>query len=697
MKFFLIWMAFFSIILTLFIGVNYVYIKDDISKKFIIEQDFLYTEILDISQKAIADNTFDTLTQLIQILQKNTSLRDVNLRMKRYIVDENLLRKKISFLNPMLVTASITDVTIDSEFGDLEEFEKHRYVLKLTKEAQNREYIPLKFQVIQDEFIQDFLIPFYLQKSLITNNKTDNLIYKEFQTDDFTLSISIEPKILYADVSNKTLQQGAMLFLLSIVLTIMTYLLYRRLIRQNLTSSIVQLNDYLKQIFEGKMIKDFSLQISFKELLELHFNILELTKRYVNASNELAISKDIIFQKERSDELTGLPNKKSFENDLKYMFISNKNGYIIYFKIEKIGLFTKNYGPEIVDALIDDFAKTILHYFTTYKKITGNIYRFFGGEFAIIVYASEISLIESSLKEIIELTNGLTDKYYFFDRAVYYGATPFDHYGTIESIVQSAQDAYEIALKAKTPPYYIIDAQQQLLLNAKLEDTVKDIIKRNDFVLQYLYDTFSFDTTPRLLFQEVSPLLIDSFTYETIPSGKFISIAEKLGVVIDFDKALIEKVLEQIELGELTHKIGVVLSITSLSNYSFLTWLESLIITNTSMKYIVFSSPAYSVASNSEVFINFNTLLKKYGIEMMIKKYDPIDLSLDSLEKIIPTYLRIERSLCQDFKKDSTKQHAIKQILLFTERYNIKVFGDSVKNEQDYTAFEMLGLYGTSQ
>ena len=158
MKFFLIWMAFFSIILTLFIGVNYVYIKDDISKKFIIEQDFLYTEILDISQKAIADNTFDTLTQLIQILQKNTSLRDVNLRMKRYIVDENLLRKKISFLNPMLVTASITDVTIDSEFGDLEEFEKHRYVLKLTKEAQNREYIPLKFQVIQDEFIQDFLI-----------------------------------------------------------------------------------------------------------------------------------------------------------------------------------------------------------------------------------------------------------------------------------------------------------------------------------------------------------------------------------------------------------------------------------------------------------------------------------------------------------------------------------------------------------
>lgn len=697
MRFFLIWMAFFSIVWTLFSGGYYLYIKEDISQKSTIEQDFLYREVVAISQKAVAENAFDSFAQLIQILQQNTSLRDVNLSMKRYIFDENFLRKKISFSNPMLVKASITDVTIDSEFGDLEELGENRYILKLNEEAQKREYIYLKFQVVHNEFIQDFLIPFYLQKSLARHTKTDNLIHKEFQTDDFILSIYTDTTIQYADVLNKTLQQGAMLFLFSIIMTLMTYFLYRRLIRQNLTSSITQLNDYLKQILEGKMIKDSSLQISFKELSELYLNTLELTKRYVNASNELAISKDIIFQKERSDELTGLPNKKSFENDLKYMFISNKNGYIIYFKIEKIGLFTKNYGPEIVDALIDDFAKTILHYFTTYKKITGNIYRFFGGEFAIIVYASEISLIESSLKEIIELTNTLTDKYYFFDRAVYYGATPFDHYGTIESIVQSAQDAYEIALKAKTPSYYIIDAQQQLLLNAKLEDTVKDIIKRNDFVLQYLYDTFSFDTTPRLLFQEVSPLLIDSFTYETIPSGKFISIAEKLGVVIDFDKALIEKVLEQIELGELTHKIGVVLSITSLSNYSFMTWLESLIITNPAMKYIVFSSPAYSVASNNEVFVNFNSLLKKYGIEMMIKKYDPVDLSLDSLEKIMPTYLRIERSLCQDFKKDSTKQHAIKQILLFTERYNIKVFGDSVKNEQDYAAFEMLGLYGTSQ
>ena len=191
----------------------------------------------------------------------------------------------------------------------------------------------------------------------------------------------------------------------------------------------------------------------------------------------------------------------------------------------------------------------------------------------MVVYTIDEKIIEATLNAIITLTNNLSDKYYFFDRAIYYGATPFDHYGTVESILQSAQDAYENALKEKVP-YCIINGQQQLLLNSKLEETVRDIIQRNDFVLQYLYDTYCFVATKEIFYQEVSPLLIDSFTYETIPSGKFISIAEKVGLIIDFDKALIEKVLEQIEFGELTHKIGVTLSLTALSNYAFLSWLE---------------------------------------------------------------------------------------------------------------------------
>lgn len=77
--------------------------------------------------------------------KKITPLRDVTSSMKRYTLDENLLRKKILLSNPMLLEASIADVTIDSVYGDIEELSNNRYVLKLTEEAQKLEYVYIKF------------------------------------------------------------------------------------------------------------------------------------------------------------------------------------------------------------------------------------------------------------------------------------------------------------------------------------------------------------------------------------------------------------------------------------------------------------------------------------------------------------------------------------------------------------------------
>ena len=92
------------------------------------------------------------------------------------------------------------------------------------------------------------------------------------------------------------------------------------------------------------------------------------------------------------------------------MFISNKDGYIIYLKIDKIGLFTKNHGPEIVDALIEDFAQLVNNFINTQKNRNGAIYRSFGGEFSISLYENSIENVEKFLQEIIELTGLSTEE-----------------------------------------------------------------------------------------------------------------------------------------------------------------------------------------------------------------------------------------------------------------------------------------------
>ncbi len=653
-------------------------------------------ELLESAHESITSKNLFLFEKIVTNLQQRSNLRNVNIKLKKYYLNDELLLKSVASID---ASWSIIEVSMDAMQGVIEYMPDGGYEILVNDKENLASNITIKFQVEKDSTIKEFLYIYATQKEIKSNQSAIELKNIKYEDNDFVLEYDYADMVINKeDIAEKTYLFLINILFITISLLVLFILIYNYIIRPKFIKTIDSLNIYIKNTLDGKIIKELSVSKELSnEFGVLNENIMNIAKNYLSLSNELAISKDIIYQKERTDELTGLPNKKSFENDLKYMFIANKSGFIIQLKIDKIGLFTNNYGPEIVDTLIEDFSHLIKNFLDTNPKYDGVIYRFFGAEFAMIIYDVNSQEIEDMLIDIIKITESLSHKYYFFDNRVYYGATPFDNYGTIESILQSTRDTYESAIKEKSKYYFIADEKNQQELNNKLEHTVKDIISRKDFVLQYLYDTYDFHSSPQLLMQEVSPLIIDSLTFESIPSSKFLSVAEKLGFISDFDKALIEKVLEQIEFGELTHKISIPLSVTSLSNQLFLSWLEEALKSTPYRENLIFVAHSYSIVSNYNKFVSFCSFLKKNELEFMIKQYHISDLELEKLLPLYPTYLRLERAYCQDFKRDSSKQHIVKQIVLFCDENGIKVLGDSVKNEQDYLAFEMLGLYGTSR
>lgn len=654
----------------------------------------LKSKLLQITKDSIKQNNLELFKNAIYILRQTSSLVDAKLELKEYTFSDKTL------LDMVYLKESdwfVSDVTVDANIAEISTSTSGVYKLTLNEDKKELQSVAIKFQAIKDSVIKDFLVPLEIKTPFLQTDDTDSTT-KLTRVDEDSFSIWISYKNTFDEESLDAKLDAFMLALgvLLLAITLFGYLFYRFVIYKSLKSSMENLNDYLANVLKGKMLDFKETTTNFRELDNLSQKTIELSKKFINTSNDLTVSRDIIYQKERSDELTGLPNKKSFENDLKYMFISNKQGYVVYLKIDKIGIFTKNHGPEIVNSLIEDFAKTVQHYFHSSRDRDGQIYRFFGGEFSMLLYEKNIQDVESVLNEILKLIDNLVDKYYFFESSIYFGAAPFDQYGTIESNIQNSQEAYESAVAQKSKLYHIVDFKQQAESMKKLEGSIKDIIKRNDFVLQYLHDIVEFGDEPETLIQEISPLIIDSFTFENIPTGKFISVAERLGVVAEFDKALIAKALEQIELGEIDHQIAIVLSVSTITNKLFISWLDATAKENKFMKKLIFTSPGYSIASNFEDFSNFYSILRELNMETMIKKYDPTDLSLESLKELKPTYLKLDRSFCQDFKKDTIKHNAVKQIIEFSHESNIKIIGDSLKSKQDYLAFEMLGVYGTS-
>jgi len=670
------------------------YIQTKESTKVSQDEAMLKSKLLQITKDSIKQNNLELFKNAIYILRQTSSLVDAKLELKEYTFSDKTL------LDMVYLKESdwfVSDVTVDANIAEISTSTSGVYKLTLNEDKKELQSVAIKFQAIKDSVIKDFLVPLEIKTPFLQTDDTDSTT-KLTRVDEDSFSIWISYKNTFDEESLDAKLDAFMLALgvLLLAITLFGYLFYRFVIYKSLKSSMENLNDYLANVLKGKMLDFKETTTNFRELDNLSQKTIELSKKFINTSNDLTVSRDIIYQKERSDELTGLPNKKSFENDLKYMFISNKQGYVVYLKIDKIGIFTKNHGPEIVNSLIEDFAKTVQHYFHSSRDRDGQIYRFFGGEFSMLLYEKNIQDVESVLNEILKLIDNLVDKYYFFESSIYFGAAPFDQYGTIESNIQNSQEAYESAVAQKSKLYHIVDFKQQAESMKKLEGSIKDIIKRNDFVLQYLHDIVEFGDEPETLIQEISPLIIDSFTFENIPTGKFISVAERLGVVAEFDKALIAKALEQIELGEIDHQIAIVLSVSTITNKLFISWLDATAKENKFMKKLIFTSPGYSIASNFEDFSNFYSILRELNMETMIKKYDPTDLSLESLKELKPTYLKLDRSFCQDFKKDTIKHNAVKQIIEFSHESNIKIIGDSLKSKQDYLAFEMLGVYGTS-
>lgn len=671
---------------------SYVFLKGEIEKEFQVKEDNIKKYIesslenLDVSNINDFKNRLDALTQ-------NSILQGVELEFKEQTFDNTELMSKANSLDE---NWNIDDASTDIKSGEIQEIKNGVYFFKASKSFQKTDIVKIKFYAYKEDMIRDFTVSIYFAFTLGVINP-EPLEISNIENEKVIIHYSLDRSFINYNLQKEYSYFLYITILLLFVIAIVIYLYYNQVTRKKFDKHLQEIDTYIDALLQKNFQLIPKLESKTKYIQNIYEHINILSQEFSQVVNELNVTKDIIKKREITDDLTGLPNKKWFEKDLKQMFITNKEGYILFLKIDRLGEFAKKHGGEIVNSLVEDFSKSVQNYFVNNKEIQGRCYRFFGAEFALVIYEQDVAKIKTLLDKIISLTKILDDKYYFFDNQIYYGGTPFDKYGTIESILQSAKDEYNSAYTKKQGFYKVLDISEQIEKNKELEESVKDIIRRDDFALQYIFDTYDFSVPPNLIMQEISPMLIDMRTFDKFPIGVFISVAEKMDLAMEFDKLLIKKALSHIEMGELEHKIAINLSVGAISSMHFLTWLSSTLTYEKYASSLVFVSTAYNVAANFELYKRFVETTRSFDIEIMIKRYDINDFSLEKLKEIAPNYIRIERDYCNDLKRDSAKQHVIKQVLFIADNSNIKVLGDGVKNDVDYITLEKLGFYGTSR
>lgn len=438
------------------------------------------------------------------------------------------------------------------------------------------------------------------------------------------------------------------------------------------------------------IIKDLPWTI---ELRNVSIAMNDMSDKIKTAIHRLNANLDNMTQKLSKDDLTGLDLRQTFETDMKEMFISKSTGFVFTVKIDNLGAYAKNHTNKEVDTFLIAFSNILKNFA---KGFTA--YRFYGSEFALIAKNMDEKEVIASIERLkFELGNfalvfNLTD-------VAHIGGTPFNPIGTTPGIIASANEAYE---KAK-----LIGANEAFIRNDndlardmnEWRDLVFDIIDNQRFEIGYIGQAYCLDVKEQhLLIMEEAFTKARDRNGEDIPIGTFVSIAEKYDKILDFDKAVVLKVIDYIKELEISHSISINLSLDSVFDIKFKNWLKDRILENKKIaSQLVFSVTAYGAAKDIEKFKYFIDSIHSAGAKIIIKRFETKFIPLDTIKGLNLDYIRLARSYTEGISKNASKQGFVEAIHELSSLLTIKILAENVKDEKDYNIVKDIGIYGASR
>ena len=651
----------------------------------------------------------------ISDVMKTGLFNSIEIEYNKFVFDKNSLIDSTNNFGDK--SWKIAEVVVDARYGYIDSLPKSSLYEFVNNSNFNKlQPINIRYQVYKKNEIKNFITKLEYSNINIKSEKRDessswidSLI--TIDTSNKTFEIKKEGFSLATVVYNlndNQIRRDLQSFLLKLIflnLIIFIPILFvvgfyhKYLFKKYVLNPVTYINEYLDNILKNKFsILDKNQFEGTKEIKELTTKISKVSSKLASLKNELNANKESLEQKLSSDTLTGLPNKSIFDFDIKSMFVSSVHGYIFVIKVDKLSEISKNHDSGYINNFIESYTNIIKNIIFKISKTDMKMYRFYGSQFAIIGKNINIEQVRTICDEIIEeISERMPIIYDVPDDLIHIGVTSFDLYGSLDSVLGSANDAYEISKEKGINSYYIIGDEDIEKNYELIDNNVIEVINRADFNIDFILDSYLFDNPEVLVMNEVVPKLFDE-NNKRLPIGSFVSVAQKLNIADKFDKIVIEKVIEYIKEKEVTHEIAINLSISSISDKTFLKWLENKLNENSELKkQIVFSITAYTAYLHKDEFVNFVADVNRIGAKIILKRYQTDEYPLNQLENLKIDYIRMHKDYTSNFTNDIVKKHKVKNILIFAELNNINIIADSVMLDLDYDLLERLGTFATSR
>jgi GGDEF domain-containing protein len=300
-----------------------------------------------------------------------------------------------------------------------------------------------------------------------------------------TIYVSANPGDAYAKLYEQA--QGAIYYaIVAFVISMIFLVIFLRFILQPLKS----IEELATSIAQGKFETIKKLPWT-TEIRKVAISMNDMSTKIEGVISKLNKNLENMTQKLSIDDLTGLSLKQTFETDMKKMFMSKANGYILTIKIDDLGSYAKSNNSKDVNDFIKAFATTLKQ---SNVNIEGEIeaYRFYGSEFAIIAKGLTFEGTQKLTAQIQEEFAKLSQKINKTDIA-HIGATPFNPIGTTPEMLDAANEAYQTAKQIGPNEVHIRDEKDLARDMEAWKDLIFDIVDNGKFDVSFIGDAHSLD------------------------------------------------------------------------------------------------------------------------------------------------------------------------------------------------------------
>lgn len=434
-------------------------------------------------------------------------------------------------------------------------------------------------------------------------------------------------------------------------------------------------NNYSEYLNE-KQLNTWSLQQSLRYAIEKN-----------HLRRQLRAQEATLAHMTHYDQLTNLPNRKEFHYLLQKAVARAKRYSrqfgILFFDIDNFKSINDSLGHDLGDKLLVKIAERI----SSAIRENDLIARVGSDEFAIILDELDENFGAGIAAERImeSLNTAFTvENHKVFVTASTGIATYPDSGDNKEELIKHADLALYKAKETGRNIYqfYAKEMDTKLSHYLDIKNALYSALEKDELFIHYQP---KFNLTNNKIVGLEALLRWERNKETLVPPSEFISIAEKVGLILPIGHWLIDAICRDIKhwdnLG-MAKRVAINLSARQLLEENFIDFVQFTLTNNDiSPDLIEFELTESAVMQRPEESLEILKQLTSLGIHVTVDDFGTGYSSLNYLKRLPVSTLKIDRSFVNDICEDSNDQLIVSSIIKLGEAMNIHVIAEGIENQ----------------